>query len=385
PIYRRRDNGYIVEKGGIALDNRYVVPYNSLLLKRYQAHINVEWCNQSGAIKYLFKYINKGPDRVTAAVYEGNKDDSVHGTEAGVDEIKEYYNCRYISACEATWRIFSFDIHYRYPSVERLSFHLPGEQNIVYEDDADLCDVLNKPTVGSSMFMAWMERNKVDAHARTLTYVEFPTSYHAMRLILDVTRRSLKLKLLKKRSKWAMLLLLQRQCTGESVMSAVEMGSCLWRTGHRCIFFMDMVVDGGVVWGGTMELIIMANIIPPDHVDDLPVVEPNQPDVVPVIPEPVLVDEDEDPKEEEFEEEEEPQEEEDMDIDDEEDKNEPELTFSYEEADPLNSPLLASDSEPEDAIEVEDTVEPEDDTVPASVHEVGESSMITNITPRVLG
>ncbi|GJV77693.1 ATP-dependent DNA helicase PIF1 [Tanacetum coccineum] len=165
PIYRRRDNGYIVEKGGIALDNRYVVPYNSLLLKRYQAHINVEWCNQSGAIKYLFKYINKGPDRVTAAVYEGNKDDSVHGTEAGVDEIKEYYNCRYISACEATWRIFSFDIHYRYPSVERLSFHLPGEQNIFYEDDADLCDVLNKPTVGSSMFMAWMERNKVDAHA----------------------------------------------------------------------------------------------------------------------------------------------------------------------------------------------------------------------------
>ncbi|GJX94440.1 putative reverse transcriptase domain-containing protein [Tanacetum coccineum] len=60
--------------------------------------------------------------------------------------------------------------------------------------------------------------------------------------------------------------------------------------------------------------IIMANVIPPDHVDDLPVVEPNQPDVVPVIPEPVLVDEDEDPKEEEFEEEEEPQEEEDISL-----------------------------------------------------------------------
>ncbi|GKB20017.1 hypothetical protein Tco_0853940 [Tanacetum coccineum] len=72
----------------------------------------------------------------------------------------------------------------------------------------------------------------------------------------------------------------------------------------------------------------MANVIPPDYVDDLPVVEPNQPDVVPVIPEPVLVDEDEDPEEEEFEEEEEPQEE-DMDIDDEEDENESELTFLY--------------------------------------------------------
>nr|GFD11960.1 hypothetical protein [Tanacetum cinerariifolium] len=37
----------------------------------------------------------------------------------------------------------------------------------------------------------------------------------------------------------------------------------------------------------------------------------------------------------------------------------------------------ASDSEPEDVIEVEDTVEPDDETVPASVHEIGESSIAT--------
>ncbi|GKD24822.1 nucleotide pyrophosphatase/phosphodiesterase-like protein [Tanacetum coccineum] len=65
-----------------------------------------------------------------------------------------------------------------------------------------------------------------------------------------------------------------------------------------------------VIIFGDMGKIIMANIIPPDHVDDVPVVEPNQPDDVPVILELVLVDKDEDPEEEEFEEEEEPQEEE---------------------------------------------------------------------------
>nr|GEV26078.1 hypothetical protein [Tanacetum cinerariifolium] len=54
--------------------------------------------------------------------------------------------------------------------------------------------------------------------------------------------------------------------------------------------------------------IIMVNVIPPDHVDEVPVVEPNQPDDVPVVPEPVLVDEDEDAKEEEFKEEKDPQE-----------------------------------------------------------------------------
>ncbi|GKC70826.1 putative reverse transcriptase domain-containing protein [Tanacetum coccineum] len=49
--------------------------------------------------------------------------------------------------------------------------------------------------------------------------------------------------------------------------------------------------------------IIMVNVIPPDHVDDVAVVEPNQHDDVPVILEHVLVDEDEDPEVEEFKEE----------------------------------------------------------------------------------
>ncbi|GJS20952.1 hypothetical protein Tco_0449584 [Tanacetum coccineum] len=123
--------------------------------------------------------------------------------------------------------------------------------------------------------------------------------------------------------------------------------------------------------------ITLENVIPLDHVDDLPVVEPNQPDVVPIILEPVLVDEDEDLEAEEFKEEEEPQEEDDMDIDEEEDENEPELMLPYEEADPLNPLPPASDSEPKDVIEVEDTFEPEDKTVPASVHEVGEWSTST--------
>ncbi|GKA09499.1 hypothetical protein Tco_0688830 [Tanacetum coccineum] len=115
--------------------------------------------------------------------------------------------------------------------------------------------------------------------------------------------------------------------------------------------------------------IIMVNVIPLDHVDDVPVVEPNQHDDVLVDPE------DEDPKEEEIKEEEDPQEEEDdMEVDIEEDENEPELTYPYEETDSLNPPPPASESEPDDVIEVENPIEPEDETVPASVYEVGESS-----------
>nr|GEU52427.1 putative reverse transcriptase domain-containing protein [Tanacetum cinerariifolium] len=114
--------------------------------------------------------------------------------------------------------------------------------------------------------------------------------------------------------------------------------------------------------------IIMVNVIPPDHVDEVPVVEPNQHNDVPVVPEPVLVDEDEDPKEDEFKEEED-----DMEIDIEEDENEPELTYPYEEVDPLNPPPPASESEPNDKIEVENPIEHKDETVLASVYKVGES------------
>ncbi|GJY88288.1 hypothetical protein Tco_0502916 [Tanacetum coccineum] len=121
--------------------------------------------------------------------------------------------------------------------------------------------------------------------------------------------------------------------------------------------------------------IIMVNVIPPDHVNDVPIVEPNQHDDVLVVPEPVLVDEDEDPKEDKFEEEEDPQEEEDdMEVDIEEDENKPKLTYPYEEVDPLNPLSPAFELEPEDAIEVENPIEHEDETVLASVYEVGESS-----------
>nr|GEV48731.1 hypothetical protein [Tanacetum cinerariifolium] len=88
----------------------------------------------------------------------------------------------------------------------------------------------------------------------------------------------------------------------------------------------------------------MVSVIPPNHVDDIPVVEPEQYNDVLVVPEPVLVDEDEVLEEDEFKEEEDPQEEEDdIEEDIEEDENEPELNYPYEEMDPLNLSPPTSD------------------------------------------
>ncbi|XP_076959264.1 uncharacterized protein LOC143635275 [Bidens hawaiensis] len=134
-VYKRRDNGQYVVKSNIMMDNKSVVPYNHTLLKKFQAHANVEWCNQDGSIKYLFKYINKGPDRATISLVQNNNGDN---EDTSLDEIKAIYDCRYVSACEVAWRIFALDMHYRLLSVMRLAFHLPGEQQVIYGANEDM-------------------------------------------------------------------------------------------------------------------------------------------------------------------------------------------------------------------------------------------------------
>ncbi|GKC23758.1 hypothetical protein Tco_1025908 [Tanacetum coccineum] len=62
-----------------------------------------------------------------------------------------------------------------------------------------------------------------------------------------------------------------------------------------------------------------------------------------------------------------------MEVNIEEDKNKPELTFPYEEVDPLNPPLPAFESEPEDVTEAENMIEHKDETVLASIHELGKA------------
>ncbi|GJZ52678.1 helicase [Tanacetum coccineum] len=82
-IYCRRDNKVTAKKAKFVYENRHVVPYNMYLLLKYQAHINVEWCNRSKAIKYLFKYLNKGPGREIIVIQENVKAGPNGGTCRG--------------------------------------------------------------------------------------------------------------------------------------------------------------------------------------------------------------------------------------------------------------------------------------------------------------
>ncbi|GJZ75930.1 hypothetical protein Tco_0640395 [Tanacetum coccineum] len=74
--YRRRQTEIHVMKSESRLDNYNVVPYNRRLSMAFHAHINVEYCGWSMLIKYLFKYISKGPDRILVKVSKPIRDTS---------------------------------------------------------------------------------------------------------------------------------------------------------------------------------------------------------------------------------------------------------------------------------------------------------------------
>lgn len=170
PIYRRRDHGQEIEIRGVNMNNGHVVPYNRSLLVKFQAHINVEWFTRSRSIKYLYKYIHTGEDQTTAVIGEA----SLSKTH---DEIKMYLGCRYLTAYEACWRIFRFNLNYKEPSVQRLRFHLENEQQVIFPDSTNLEEIVKLPGSAVTMFTEWMKTNKKHEDARELTYSEFPTKW----------------------------------------------------------------------------------------------------------------------------------------------------------------------------------------------------------------
>ncbi|KAJ3568310.1 hypothetical protein NP233_g5793 [Leucocoprinus birnbaumii] len=120
PLYFRPDDGRKYEVRGCMLDNRSIVAYAPTLSLRFECHINVECAISLGSFKYVFKYIQKGPDLATLEISQPN-------------EIKQYMDGRYISAPVAAWRLAHFEIHEQIPNVICLQVHLPGHHMVTFD------------------------------------------------------------------------------------------------------------------------------------------------------------------------------------------------------------------------------------------------------------
>ncbi|XP_074266147.1 uncharacterized protein LOC141588614 [Silene latifolia] len=151
PVYRRRKDGKEAEKNDHTLDNRFVVPHNIDLLVKYQAHLN--------------GVTNIGQSNTYSSTCPKGR---IWHTQACM---------KYVSASEACWRVFAFEIQYKQPPVQRLPYHLEFEQDIFFEDSEAADDVLQRVGDAKMTLTEWMVTNQKHEDARSLTYAEFPTEW----------------------------------------------------------------------------------------------------------------------------------------------------------------------------------------------------------------
>jgi hypothetical protein len=93
------------------------------------------------------------------------------------NEILKYLDCHYVSASKAMWYIFKFDMHERFPIVERLQYHLPNQQMVLFNDDDDVQEVATQSTISRTMLIEWFKINQESKAAQSLTFDQFPQQW----------------------------------------------------------------------------------------------------------------------------------------------------------------------------------------------------------------
>lgn len=168
PRYRRINNGRTEMVRGKVIDNRWIVPYNQYLTLKFNCHINVEVCASVKSVKYLFKYVYKGHDCANVEI-------RVHDILEH-NEIKSFMDSRYISAPEAAWRLFGFDMHHQTHTIIRLAVHLPNKQPIVFIPE-QIYDAIARAEHKDTSLTAWFKLNEIDESARQYLYADIPNHY----------------------------------------------------------------------------------------------------------------------------------------------------------------------------------------------------------------
>ncbi|PWZ17599.1 ATP-dependent DNA helicase PIF1 [Zea mays] len=128
-------------------------------------------CGSIKAVKYLFKYIYKGHDRVSVVMRDASKENG------DVDEIQQYRDARWVTPPEALWRIYGFELSQNSPSVMQLQLHLPNMHMVTFHERQMVERVVNRPGADRSMITAYFEANKLYEEARGILYRDFPEWY----------------------------------------------------------------------------------------------------------------------------------------------------------------------------------------------------------------
>jgi len=168
----------IVTRAGrtFTVENSSVLTQSRQLTLQLGCNINVENVNDFSALKYLCKYVTKGPDPAMMAVVEshvpgvdggsttgeasagtgsnppgsggavssgaavaGNEqpDTPVALQPAPVEEIRAFQDSRVVCESEAVARALGHQIHKRKPSVLRLALYLENQQPVLFKEGSE--------------------------------------------------------------------------------------------------------------------------------------------------------------------------------------------------------------------------------------------------------
>ena len=114
-----------INGGRYRVGNQWVVPYNLYLATKYNAHINVETCANTKAVKYLYKHVHKGSHCAEVVISSNTASTHTQAEIQNEDEIQQFLNGRHISGAESCWRLFEKKMQSHFLSVIRLDIHLP--------------------------------------------------------------------------------------------------------------------------------------------------------------------------------------------------------------------------------------------------------------------
>ncbi len=120
-------------------------------------------------VKYLYKYITKGSDRVIVQLANGEKKDITN------DEVEVFSNADYVSTSQAYWRIYGFRLAEMYPPVVKLPLHLENQEMVYFQPEE--APVLASKPPPKTKLTAYFDLNRESRDAKHILYPDICQYY----------------------------------------------------------------------------------------------------------------------------------------------------------------------------------------------------------------
>ncbi len=94
-----------------------------------------------------------------------------------INEIQQYIEAKYLSAAEGVDSLLSFKKHMEWLPITRLIVHLPGQHNVIFNENEDLTVVEERAAHQKTTLTAYFAYNAQNADGRNVVYADSPANH----------------------------------------------------------------------------------------------------------------------------------------------------------------------------------------------------------------